>query len=66
VTDLLVALGMTDSKAQARRLLEQGGIEIDGQRQTERLVHINDKILLKVGKRQYLNVHVSQPAEGKV
>ncbi len=62
IVDLLVELGLTDSKAQARRLFEQGGIEVDEQRLTERQVHIDDKILLKVGKRTYLNVHVSREA----
>ena len=59
IVELLVELGLVDSKSQARRLFDQGGVEVDNQRLTERNLHINDKILLKAGKRTYLNVHVA-------
>jgi tyrosyl-tRNA synthetase len=59
VVDLLVDLGLTDSKSQARRLFEQGAIEVDGQRLTDRQLHLNSKMQLKVGKRQYLNLHLA-------
>jgi tyrosyl-tRNA synthetase len=59
IVDLLVELGLVDSKSQARRLFEQGGIEVDNQRLVERVVHINDKILLKAGKRTYVNVYIA-------
>jgi tyrosyl-tRNA synthetase len=59
IVDLLLALGLTDSKGQARRLFDQKAIEIDGIALADRQIHIQGKMLLKVGKRSYLNIHVS-------
>ena len=62
LTRLLVTVGLAESKAEARRLIQQGGVYVDGERQT-----ISDSIsvwkpgmttlLLKVGKRRYIRVN---------
>ena len=59
---LLVTLGLASSKAEARRLIEQGGVSVDGVRSDPK---INSLYLfqpghpgydIKVGKRRYLRV----------
>jgi tyrosyl-tRNA synthetase len=57
---LLVHVGLASSKAEAQRLIEQGGVSIDGQRITA-VNHIEPlksgmTALLKVGKRRFLRV----------
>jgi tyrosyl-tRNA synthetase len=58
---LLVTVGLASSKAEARRLIQQGGVYVDGERQT-----ITNSVtlwkpgmspLLKVGKRRFVRVH---------
>lgn len=54
VVDLIVAANMAPSKNEARRLVEQGGVQLDGRR-----INVGDKIsvsgpgVLKVGKRRF-------------
>jgi len=61
LTHLLVEVGAATSKAEARRLIEQGGVTVDG----ERCTVVNEILLLspdkpareiKVGKRRFLRV----------
>jgi tyrosyl-tRNA synthetase len=58
LTDLLAETGMTSSKSDARRMIEQGGVKVDG----KKIADIGDKIdltsekLLQVGKRKFLKV----------
>ena len=60
---LLVTVGLADSKAEARRLIQQGGVSIDGERQTivnnVTLWKPGMTALLKVGKRRFMRVHFS-------
>ncbi|MDQ2973848.1 MAG: tyrosine--tRNA ligase [Acidobacteriota bacterium] len=57
---LIVTVGLAESKAEARRLIQQGGVSVDGQRQTI----VNSltiwkpgmSTLLKVGKRRFVRV----------
>jgi tyrosyl-tRNA synthetase len=57
---LMVVAGLADSKAEARRLIEQGGVSLDG----ERCMIANDVTIwkegmsttLKVGKRRFLRI----------
>lgn len=58
---LLVELGLASSKAEARRLIEQGGVHVNGERQTNSggnvlVVLAGDESLLQVGKRRFLRV----------
>lgn len=58
--DLLLHSNFADSRGEAKRLIEQGGVEID----TERIsdpngeIKINDEILLKVGKRKFIKIKI--------
>ncbi|MDP2586261.1 MAG: tyrosine--tRNA ligase [Candidatus Komeilibacteria bacterium] len=55
--DLLVELGLTSSKTEARRLIEQGGVKIDSQK-TANLAEIQVKsgIIVQVGKRKFARI----------
>lgn len=50
--------GLTDSNAQARRLIEQGGVRIDGQVISNPLAPIKLKkgVIIQVGKRRFIKV----------
>jgi tyrosyl-tRNA synthetase len=60
LSHLLVTVGLAESKAEARRLIQQGGVYVDGERQTT----VNSltiwkpgmSALLKVGKRRFVRV----------
>lgn len=57
---LLVDAGLAPSMAEARRLIEQGGVSIDEEKQTRADSEINlspeQAILIQVGKRKFLHV----------
>lgn len=56
--DLLVKAELATSKSEARRLVEQGGISIDGEKKTNHneLIKISDSIKIKKGKKIFLKV----------
>ncbi|MBI3318771.1 MAG: tyrosine--tRNA ligase [Candidatus Omnitrophica bacterium] len=58
IVALLTESGLASSKAQARRLIQQGGVELDGKRLTdpESSYAIAPGIILKVGKRHFLKL----------
>jgi len=60
LTSLLVTVGLAESKAEARRLIQQGGVSIDGERQAigNSTTHWEPgtSALLKVGKRRFIRV----------
>jgi tyrosyl-tRNA synthetase len=58
---LLVSTGLAPSVAEARRLIEQGGVRVNGERQTSDsgivfVINSGDELLLQVGKRRFLRV----------
>jgi tyrosyl-tRNA synthetase len=58
---LLVTTGLAASVAEARRLIEQGGVRVNGERQTNNsgvvfVIKTGDEFLLQVGKRRFLRV----------
>jgi len=55
---LLVELQLAPSMAEARRLIEQGGVYVDGERASQADLHVSgDKpLLLQVGKRRFVRV----------
>lgn len=63
LSHLLVTVGMAESKAEARRLIQQGGVSVDGEKQTV----VNSltvwkpgmSTLIKVGKRRFVRVNFS-------
>ncbi len=56
--DLLVKAELATSKSEARRLVEQGGISVDGEKKTNpnELIKISDSIKIKKGKKIFLKV----------
>jgi len=58
---LLVTTGLAPSVAEARRLIEQGGVRVNGEPQTNKsglvfVIKTGDELLLQVGKRRFLRV----------
>lgn len=60
VVDFLVAIGMFGSKSDARRMVEQGGIQIDGEKITDWRAVIAPKaeFMVQRGKKNFLKVIV--------
>ncbi|MBL8004672.1 MAG: tyrosine--tRNA ligase [Candidatus Kapabacteria bacterium] len=58
IVDLLVLTSLAESKSDARRLIQQGGVSVDGEKVTDpaMLTDITNERLLKVGKRKFLKV----------
>lgn len=58
VTDIVAAAGMAPSKSEARRLIQGGGISIDGERVADEkaTADISSQKLFKVGKRKFLKI----------
>lgn len=58
ILDFLCAAGLFPSKSEARRMVEQGGIQIDGQKVTDPRATIApaDSIMVQKGKKTFLRV----------
>jgi tyrosyl-tRNA synthetase len=58
LVDLLVQTNLATSKGEARRLIEQGGVKLDGEKASnaQAEIEIKDEILIQVGKRKFLKV----------
>jgi tyrosyl-tRNA synthetase len=56
--DLLVTLNLASSKSEAKRLIEQGGVEVDGKKLTkdDGSIQVKDGMILKVGKRKIVRL----------
>lgn len=58
LADLLIKINLATSKADAKRLIEQGGVELDGKRVIEpaKEITVTDGMILKVGKRKFVKL----------
>ncbi len=58
IIDLLVITNMAPSKGEARRLVMQGGVSINGEKVTDlkAIININTGDILKVGKRNFIKL----------
>lgn len=58
IVDLIVQTGAVKSKNEARRLIQQGGIEIDGIKVTDinQLLEPKEGSVIKIGKRQFFKI----------
>lgn len=58
LVDLLVQTNLAASKGEAKRLIEQGGVKIGGEKANEANseITLSDEILLQVGKRKFLRI----------
>lgn len=56
IIDIIVATGSASTKNQARRLIQQGGVTLDGIRIDTEDTVIDKEGILKVGKRRFINL----------
>jgi tyrosyl-tRNA synthetase len=65
ISDVLVETGLAASKSDAKRLIEQGGVEVDSTRIEESMLPFdtlakNDETIIQVGKRRFVRVKISK------
>jgi tyrosyl-tRNA synthetase len=64
VTDLIAKTGLVPSKSEARRLVIQGGLEVDGEKQTDAKAVLRPTIgrtyQLKIGRRKFALVQLQE------
>lgn len=62
IVDFLTAVKLFDSKSEARRMVEQGGIQIDGQKITDKdyIVEPFESIMVQRGKKVFLKVNTKK------
>lgn len=62
IIDFLVAVKLFDSKSEARRMVEQGGIQIDGEKITDKeyVVKPSESIMVQRGKKVFLKVNIKK------
>ncbi len=53
LVDILVGSGMVSSKSQARRLVDQNGVKVDGGTTTDPYLVLDPPVIVQVGKRRY-------------
>lgn len=56
IINILLESGLTESKNEARRLIKQGGVSLDGKQLDKENVIIDKEGILKVGKRRFLKL----------
>jgi tyrosyl-tRNA synthetase len=59
LAELLVNTGLAASKGEARRLIEQGGVKVNGEKASNSSAEVavaDDSMLLQVGKRKFVKV----------
>jgi tyrosyl-tRNA synthetase len=55
-SDLLLRTGMAESRGEAKRLITQGAVEVDGRRMSGTTADVRDGSVLKVGKRRWVRI----------
>jgi len=60
IADLLVEVDLVSSKSEARRMVEQGGVKIDGKKVSDwkKEIKIKDGMVVQVGKRKFVKLRV--------
>ncbi len=58
ILDLIVQVNFAPSKAEAKRLVMQGGVSVDGKKiiDTNTVIRIENNLILKVGKRKFVKI----------
>jgi len=61
IVELLAASGLASSKGEARRLIQQGGVRLDGEKvaSIDQVVTVEKDAVLQVGKRKFLRLTAS-------
>ncbi|MDD5290152.1 MAG: tyrosine--tRNA ligase [Patescibacteria group bacterium] len=62
ILNLLVNTKLVSSKAEARRLVEQGGVKIDDEviKDWQAEIEIKNRMVIQVGKRRFINLELSE------
>lgn len=60
IADLLVEIGLAESKSKARSLFNQGGVEINGKRALDHQIKLKPETIIKVGKRHYKKLYLEE------
>lgn len=58
ICDLLAKTSLCSSKSEARRLIEGGGISVDGEKVSSIDMMIDESVLLKKGKKSFIKVEI--------
>ncbi len=60
ILDLITTVNLAGSKGEARRLVNQGGVSIDGDKITDitATINITGEQILKVGKRKFIKLKI--------
>jgi tyrosyl-tRNA synthetase len=56
VADLLTLTGIVPSRTEARRMLQQGAVEVDGVKVNGDTIYLQDGMVIKVGKRRWVQL----------
>ena len=56
IIGVLVGAGVVSSRSEARRLVEQGAVEVDGQKVGKYLLELAEGSLIKSGRRRYIRI----------
>ncbi|GAJ17656.1 unnamed protein product, partial [marine sediment metagenome] len=56
ISRLLASTGLVKSRSEASRLIEQGAVEIDGEKVTSYMAPVKSGSIIKVGKRRFAKV----------
>lgn len=58
ILDLLVSLNLLESKSEARRMIKNGGIRINGEKVSDihLQISIDDELIIQVGKRKFIKL----------
>lgn len=54
--DILVDSGLVESKSQARRLIQQNGVKVDGETASDPYMLLNPSAVIQVGKRRFVKL----------
>ena len=62
IVDFLIAVKLFDSKSEARRMIEQGGIQIDGEKISDKdfVVKPAESVMVQRGKKVFLKVNIQR------
>ena len=61
ISQLLVKAGLTGSRSEANRLIQQGAVSIDGEKISNNEAHYGDGSIIRVGKRRWRKIKMVLP-----
>lgn len=61
--DFVHSLNLSPSKSEAKRIISQGGLEVNGENITDPFLTLNveDNMIIKVGKRKFVKIRIQNP-----